>query len=102
MALVNIDNILQETLRAIKNCPANSGIELMSYKRNRSISLIRLSDTTYLFEERGYQDQQKTIEHDQLSKMLKQACKREFPRSRKVRMFKITEPSQLDRHHQKI
>lgn len=42
MALVNIDTVLQETIRIIRSCPPGSGIELMSYKRDRTVAIVKI------------------------------------------------------------
>ncbi len=102
MALINLDTVLQECLRHIKQCHPNSGVELMSYKRNRTIALTCLGDDNYLLTENGYIEEENTFKFTDLQKELKKAMKREFPRSRKVRLFKFDNPSQLTRPHQKI
>lgn len=102
MALINLDTVFQDSIRHLKNCHINCGIELMSYKRNRTIGITKLDDDLFQVMENGYVEEQ--TEHDlaSLQKALKKAMKREFPRSRKVRLFKFDDPTQLSRHHQKI
>lgn len=68
MALVNIATILADTLRALKKIEPPGGIEFLSYKRNRTIAMI----------------------------------KREFPRSKKIRLVKFSAPQELEHIHQKI
>lgn len=102
MALINIDSVFQESIRQMKNCTADSGIELMSYKRDRTISLTSMGDDKILLSENGYVEAQTVHDLSSLAKELKKAIKREFPRSRKVRLFKFDDPEQLERHHQKI
>lgn len=102
MALINIDNIVQDVQRMLKSTDANAGLEIMSYKRNRAISITRVDDNNFIVIENGYIHEENSISNDQLGKHLKKLVKREFPRSRKVRIFKFTDPEQLQRHHQKI
>ncbi len=102
MALVNIATILADSKRALKKIAAPGGIELLSYKRNRGIAVIKRSDDLLELREHGYQDQNLEIHPDRLLKELKTMIKREFPRSRKVRLIKFNDPQQLDRIHQKI
>ena len=102
MALINIDTIIQETRRQLKKMQAPGGIELLSYKRNRSIAILLLADGRYLVRENGYRTEEKSLQPDELPRDLKVRVKREFPRSRKVRLFKFQDPAQLDRIHQKI
>lgn len=102
MALVNIDTALRDAVRIISKCPENSGVELLSYKRNRTVALIRLSDSTIHIRENGYIVEESDIDMSELQKKLKTIIKREFPRSRKVRFFKFSSPDELIRIRQKI
>lgn len=102
MALVNIASVIATTRRELKKIMVPGGIELMSYKRNRTIAIIRKDETTVEIRERGYLEQDIEVSMDTLSKELKVLIKREFPRSRKVRLFKFGDPRELSRTHQKI
>lgn len=102
MALINIDAALNDSIRLIKKAPINGGIEIMSYKRNRTVALIRLSEDTVTVLEKGYLVEENEVKIEQLAKRLKPIFKREFPRSRKVRFFKFKSTSELERIHQKI
>ena len=102
MALVNITTLPNDTLRALKKIESPGGIELLSYKRNRGIAILKRDDGALLLKEYGYKDQELVIPAANLSKILKSMVKREFPRSRKVRLVKLDSPDQLERKRQKI
>jgi hypothetical protein len=102
MALVNIDTVLHEVKRYLKNCCEGGGLEIMSYKRNRTVAIIRHGNRKVLVREEGYQSKEWLLGEDDLPKKLKSLFKREFPRSRKLRLCKFDNPEQLDRIHQKI
>lgn len=102
MALVNIETALVDAIRLIGKAPVDGGIEIMSYKRNRTVALIRLSEHCVLLREMGYIVDDTEVDLEHLAKKLKLVFKREFPRSRKVRFFKFTSIAELDRIHQKI
>lgn len=102
MALINIASILADTLRVLEKTTPPGGVELLSYKRNRSIAIIKRDTNRVLLQERGYQEQEIDIPLPQLGKELKAMIKREFPRSRKVRMIKFQDPKTLERLRQKI
>ena len=102
MALVNIDTALGDAIRLITKAPQGGGVEIMSYKRNRTVALVRLAGERVLLRERGYVDDEDEVNFDQLQKRLKNVFKREFPRSRKVRFNKFSDPAELERLHQKI
>lgn len=102
MALVNIATVLADTRRLIKKTLPPGGVELLSYKRNRGIAIIKKDATQLELREHGYRDQELTIPADRLTKELGTMIKREFPRSRQVRLLKFTDPEELDRIRQKI
>lgn len=101
MALVSIDLVISQTIKFLDLAPTGGGVELMSYKRNRTIAIIKnLKDLTVI--ENGYEENNITISYEALAKDLKKRIKREFPRSRKVRLVKFSDISELERVRQKI
>ncbi len=66
-------------------------MELLSWKRDRSLVIVRQADGRVLVEERGFQHQEYTVEQGRLKKLLKTLVRREFPRSRRIRVM-IHEP----------
>jgi len=102
MSLVNIGSVRSQVLRLLDRIEPPGGIELLSYKRNRSVAILCCHDGGYLVLEKGYAEQELAVGRDQLSRLLKTMIKREFPRSRKVRLFKFHDPAELDRIRKKI
>lgn len=102
MALVNIATVATDVKRVLKKIPYPGGIELLSYKRNRGIAILKQEDSTLILRESGYEEQEIVIPSAKLTKELKTMVKREFPRSRKVRLIKISHPDELERKRQKI
>lgn len=99
---VNIDTVLADTLRLLKKITPPGGIELLSYKRNRGIAIIKKEAMVLEVREDGYVQQVLEVSPEQLTRELKTMVKREFPRSRKVRLIKFTNPDELARERQKI
>ena len=97
MSLININSVQTRTLQTLAKMPPQQGVELLSYKRNRSIAVTVLSGDRYLVRENGYREQERTVSHDDLPRLLKSMIKREFPRSRKVRLCKYSHPDELER-----
>jgi len=102
MALINISNILNESLRALKTASATGGIGLFSYKRNRKVIITRISHSHFLVREDGYVTSTKELKRDKFEKELRTIIKREFPRSRKVRLYKFNHEDELQTAYQKI
>jgi len=75
MALVNIDSVLRNLLQKLKKLDPPQGIELLSYKRNRSIAVLLLDDGKILVRERGYRENEQIIDKSLLSKHIKSLIK---------------------------
>lgn len=102
MALLNIDTVIRETIRSLKETAIGGGVEIMSYKRNRIVAIIVERNELLTIREKGYLDEEESTSFEALPKNLKKRIKREFPRSRKLRLVKFADASELDRIHQKI
>ncbi len=102
MSLVNIDSVRSQALRLLDRTKPPGGIELLSYKRNRLVAILCLDSGGFLVRENGYKEQELTVARDQLPRLLKTIIRREFPRSRKVRLVKFQDPAALDRPRRKI
>ncbi|MFW6324868.1 MAG: hypothetical protein ACOC0U_07375 [Desulfovibrionales bacterium] len=64
-------------------------IDLRTYKRNRSVVIIRRGPDTFQLEERGYEANTFEVSSKGLVKILKILLKREFPRSNKIRLYQL-------------
>lgn len=102
MALVNIDSLLRITLQKLEKLSPPQGVELLSYKRNRSIGVFLRADGTFMVREYGYREEEVTLDKDELAKHLKQVIKYEFPRSRKVRLYNLESPAELGLNRKKL
>ena len=74
----------------------------MSYKRNRSIAILKKNASLFEVHENGYEQQKLELTEDKLTKELKIMIKREFPRSRKVRVVKLADAQDLNREHKRL
>lgn len=102
MALINRDLSLQKAVTLMSRLSPPKGVELLSYKRNRGVSLLALERDRILVRERGYLDQELTIKLEDLQKTLKIIIKREFPRSRKVRFYHLSGPEEWGQARKKL
>lgn len=102
MALVNIDSVLRQVLQKLEKLSPPRGIELLSYKRNRSIAVLLLEDHSFLVRERGYREEEQVLDKAELAKHLRALIKYEFPRSRKVRLYQIENPGELGKDRKKL
>lgn len=95
MALHNIDSVGKRIMIMLKKLSPPQGVEVLSYKRNRGIVLLLEDDSMVLFRERGYLEQEFLVALAELQKPLKIMMKREFPRSRKVRLYQLAGPQEF-------
>ncbi|MBW2471330.1 MAG: hypothetical protein JRE18_04565 [Deltaproteobacteria bacterium] len=102
MALVNIESVQRVLLQKLEKLRPPQGIELLSYKRNRSIAVLLLADNTFLVRERGYREEEQVIGKGSLPKHLKALIKIEFPRSRKVRIYQLEDPHELEKERKQL
>jgi hypothetical protein len=102
MALVNIDSVLSLVLQKLEKLKPPRGIELLSYKRNRSIAVLLRDDHCYSVRERGYREEEQVLDKAGLAKHLRTLIKYEFPRSRKVRLYQLENYEELDKDRKKL
>ena len=102
MALVNIDSIQSKVLNALKKMAPPQGMEILSYKRNRGISILLQEEGTLWVREHGYRELEFEIPCHALGKLLKSLLKVEFPRSRKVRFYQLGGPEELNQPRKKL
>ncbi|MGW8161349.1 MAG: hypothetical protein ACWGN1_03795 [Desulfobulbales bacterium] len=102
MALVNIDSVIRAVLQRLDKLSPPQGIELLSYKRNRSVAVLTRDDNTFLVQERGYREEEQVVNAAGLQRHLKSLIKYEFPRSRKIRIYQIDTLQDLAKQRKKL
>ena len=89
--VIDISSVIITTVQRINKSEPGSGIKILTYKKDRHVSITRIDDTRLQIEERGFEQRKFEIEEKQLKKAMKTLIKREFPRSRKVHLKVITQ-----------
>lgn len=102
MALVNIDSVIRILMQKLEKLTPPQGIELLSYKRNRSIAVLLIADNSFRVCVRGYREEEQVIDKTGLQRHMKSLIKYEFPRSRKIRMYQLDSPRDLNKQHKKL
>ena len=92
MALINIQSAIKRVEQIVRRLEPPQGVEMLTYKRNRGITIIKIDENTVSIQERGYREQTVLVEIRDLGKTLKSISKKEFPRSRKVRVYQLDSP----------
>lgn len=102
MALLNLESMLTRVEKELRDLSNNTGFEILSYKRNRGVSVLKIDDDNFIIREKGYCDEEKTISQPEIIKKLETIIKREFPRSRKLRIYSISAPEDLHKQRKKL
>ncbi len=92
MALINIQSAIKQVQQIVRKLDPPQGVEILTYKRNRGITIIKIDEETLSVQERGYEENTFQVSMDSLGRLLKTIAKREFPRSRKVRVYQLDSP----------
>ncbi|MEA2114874.1 MAG: hypothetical protein U9P36_05765 [Thermodesulfobacteriota bacterium] len=72
----------QEVMRRLRKMQAGDSLELLTWKKDRSLLLFKQSKDEIVVYERGFVEDEYRIKFGKLKKLLK----REFPRSHKIRI----------------
>ncbi len=84
--MINCDDFTAFVLKYLKNYQIGQGLEVLTYKGDRSVAIYRTAPDSYLVVEKGFvQAQYADLALDKLKKLLKTLERREFPRSHKLR-----------------
>lgn len=67
--------------------PISHCLDLRTYKRNRSVMIAKLAEDDLLVVENGFFKERFRVKPEKLRKLLKTLMKKEFPRSRKIRLY---------------
>lgn len=73
----------------LKQLPVNHYIDLRPYKRDRSVLIIKESEEMFLVVEDGFSNRRFQVPMTRLRRTLKALLKREFPRSRQIRLYQM-------------
>jgi len=77
----------------MKKLPIGQGLDLRTYKRDRSVVILRVAEDGYEIREDGFEKKQFETDFKGLKKLLKTLMKREFPRSNKIRVYEVSTES---------
>jgi hypothetical protein len=85
--MIDKTRIVDTVCERISTLPVSHCLDLRTYKRNRSVVIVKLAEDNLLIVENGYFEERFEIRPDKLRKVLKTLLKKEFPRSRKIRLY---------------
>ena len=81
--------VIQAVQSKLDKMPSGHALDLRTYKRNRSVIILKQTEDAYLIIENGFSQGRFSVPAGKLKKTLQKLLKKEFPRSRKVRVYDL-------------
>lgn len=85
--MINISTAIPNILSKLKKMPTGHYIELLTFKKDRSITMVKMANRQLLIIQEGFEQKKFEIAPEKLKKTLKTLLKKEFPRSHKVHLY---------------
>jgi hypothetical protein len=85
--MIDKSKIIDTVCERLEKLPLGHYIDLKTYKRNRTVIIVKIDEKTLLVVEDGYFKERFLIKSGKLKKLLKTLLKKEFPRSKKIRLY---------------
>jgi len=83
--------VIRTVRERLNKLPVGHYLDLRTYKRDRSVIIVKLEDDNFLVVENGFYQERFEVDSRSLRGLLKNLLKKEFPRSNKVRLYSMGE-----------
>ncbi len=102
--MIDKTTIIPTVLKRLKQIPKNHYPDLRTYKRNRSVIIVKKDEDCFLILENGFFQDEFEVSFSKLPGTLKTLLKKEFPRSRKIRLYAMGEyhPGKVENNSRKV
>ena len=85
--MIDKSKIIDTVCERLKKLPVSHHLDLRTYKRNRSVIIVKMSEDDLLVIENGHFKERFQVKREKLRKSLKTLLRKEFPRSKKLRLY---------------
>jgi len=85
--MIDKTKIIDAVCERLEKLPLGHYLDLKTYKRNRTVMIVKVDVKELLVIEDGYFKDRFLITPDKLRKLLKTLLRKEFPRSQKIRLY---------------
>lgn len=89
--MIDKTKIIDTVCERLQKLPVGHYLDLRTYKRNRSVVIAKMNENELLVIENGYFKERFQVKPEKLKRLLKTLLKKEFPRSRKIRLYVMDE-----------
>lgn len=90
--MVDMSNFIDYTLMKLKHIEVGEAIELLTFKKDRKVIVVKEEEYFTLHEDGFYHEVFENLDTKELKKLLKTMVRREFPRSNRLH-FQIVKVS---------
>ncbi|MBI9113041.1 hypothetical protein [Maridesulfovibrio ferrireducens] len=87
--MIDKTSAIETIMRKLKKIEIGHGLKMLTYKRDRSVVIMRTGEDSFSVTQDGFDKEFFTTDFKELKKLLKKLVKREFPRSNKIRIHEI-------------
>lgn len=88
--MIDINRTIPTVLTKVASLEILHGIRIATFKKDRHITIRRISDTTVKIIRHGFTNAEYEIDEGKLKKEMKTLLKQEFPRSNKVHLSSVS------------
>ena len=85
--MIDKTNIVETAMERLKKLPTGHYLDLRTYKRNRSVIIVKDTEDDFMVIEDGYFKERFQLKSGKLKKLLDTILRKEFPRSHKIRLY---------------
>lgn len=85
--MIDKTQIIDTVTERLKKLPIGHYLDMRTYKRNRSVIIVKMGEDDLLIIEDGFFKERFRINSDKLRKLLAALLRKEFPRSHKIRLY---------------
>lgn len=85
--MIDKTEIIDAVNERLKKLPVGHSLDLRTYKRNRSVIIVKIGEDDLLIIEDGFFKERFHISSDKVKKLLTTLLRKEFPRSHKIRLY---------------
>jgi len=85
--MIDKTQIIDSVTERLEKLPTGHYLDLQTYKRNRSVLIVKMGEDDLLIIEDGFFKERFRIKTEKLRKLLAALLRKEFPRSHKTRLY---------------
>jgi len=87
--MIDINRTIPTVISRVASLEILHGIRIATFKKDRHITIRRISDTTLRITRHGFTEAEYELDESKLKKEMKTLLKQEFPRSNKVHLSSV-------------